>query len=41
MKWRAGDALNAAIGQGDTIATVLQVAAAYAAVANGGHRVPT
>ncbi len=36
MRWRVGDALNAAIGQGDTAATVLQVAAAYAAVANGG-----
>ncbi len=36
MMWRAGDALNAAIGQGDTAATVLQVAAAYAAIANGG-----
>jgi penicillin-binding protein 2 len=36
MRWRAGDALNAAIGQGDTTATILQVASAYAAVANGG-----
>ena len=36
MLWRVGDALNAAIGQGDTAATVLQVATAYAAIANGG-----
>ena len=36
MRWRVGDALNAAIGQGDTAATVLQVATAYAAIANGG-----
>lgn len=36
MRWRVGDALNAAIGQGDTAATVLQMAVAYAAIANGG-----
>ena len=36
MRWRVGDALNASIGQGDTAATVLQVATAYAAIANGG-----
>ncbi len=36
MLWRVGDALNASIGQGDTTASVLQLASAYAAVANGG-----
>lgn len=36
MLWRQGDAINAAIGQGLTATTPLQLAAAYAALANGG-----
>jgi penicillin-binding protein 2 len=36
MRFRAGDAVNNSIGQGDTITTPLQMAMAYAAIANGG-----
>jgi len=36
FRWREGDALNASIGQGDTVVTPLQLAMAYAAIANGG-----
>ncbi len=36
--WRQGDAINASIGQGLTSITPLQLAVAYAAIANGGTR---
>ena len=35
-EWRGGDNVNLSIGQGEMVATPLQLASAYAAVANGG-----
>ncbi|MFY9588727.1 MAG: penicillin-binding protein 2 [Actinomycetota bacterium] len=35
--WRGGDAINMSIGQGDVLATPLQMAVGYAAVANSGR----
>lgn len=35
-EWRTGDTLNTSIGQGDVLATPLQIANAYAVLANGG-----
>ena len=35
-KWLTGDTLNTAIGQGDVLATPLQLANAYSALVNGG-----
>ena len=36
MRFRAGDAVNISIGQGYTVVSPLQMAMAYAAIANGG-----
>ena len=36
LKWRTGDNLNVAIGQGEMLSTPLQLAAAYGALANNG-----
>jgi penicillin-binding protein 2 len=40
-KWTVGDNLNTAIGQGDVLATPLQMAVAYGAFANNGVRMKT
>jgi penicillin-binding protein 2 len=37
--WVEGDSINMSIGQGDTIATPLQVAVMFSVIANGGYRV--
>lgn len=37
--WLEGDSINMSIGQGDTIASPLQVAVMFAVPANGGYRV--
>jgi penicillin-binding protein 2 len=37
-EWRTGDNINMSIGQGDVLATPLQLANAYATFANGGTR---
>jgi len=37
QKWQGGDTLSTAIGQGDNKVTALQLARAYAVVANGGR----
>lgn len=36
FEWRANEAINFAIGQGDVLVSPLQLANAYAAIANGG-----
>jgi len=37
--WQKGETVSASIGQGYNLLTPLQLAVAYAAIANGGHRV--
>ena len=37
--WTTGDTINMSIGQGFTLATPLQVAVMFSAIANNGHRV--
>ena len=40
-RWSAGDNVNLAVGQGDLQASPLQMAVAYAAIANGGEVRPS
>lgn len=35
--WLPGDTVNMSIGQGDVLATPIQLASSYSAIANGGH----
>jgi penicillin-binding protein 2 len=38
-EWYLGDTINASIGQGNVLATPLQIAVMFAVIANGGNRV--